>query len=266
MKPLFTRYQWVVQSVLILVGLAVLLISGIDLIVPRGSAAAVLLSSSGITIITTVLLTMLYSALGVDAASVIEEKLQFQRRVADMGLVQVQVGVPDEWLFERVSDATTVDMLFNTGKNASFRYSQRLEHAIVNRGCRVRLLVINPENPILTNDQVTAALCPGTDIRGEVRSVVSTLQLVKERLERRSPRLSRGSLEVRQYNFAPTGSLVIVNGDSARHTPYLPYSHSSEVPVYDIVRKPAAGLLDLFQKTFEEAWQRSDAVLKIEFD
>jgi hypothetical protein len=140
-----------------------------------------------------------------------------------------------------------------------------MQKAIINRGCKVRILISDPDNPIWSNQKIMNGLCPGTDIPGEIKDVLNRVQLAISELEQHSPPLRSGSLELRMYPCAPTNSIVIVDDEIARHTPYLPYSHSSQVPIYDVTRDRGGELFSSFRRTFDRAWVQSKPVLGVDF-
>jgi hypothetical protein len=211
------------------------------------------------------LLSLLHSAFGTDIPTLVEQRLGFKQQVYDMGLETIHLHIGDETIFDRFEHARSVDMMYNTAKNACYRYGSRLAQAIATRGCIVRILISDPENIIWKSEAVINGLCPGTDIPGEVRDVMSRLDLLMNELKQCEPPLKAGSLEVRMYSCVPTSSIVIVDGEIARHTPYLPFAHSSDVPIYDMTRERGGQLFAQYQNTFNRVWVRSRPVLKVEF-
>lgn len=265
MKSLFSKYVWVVQICLLLFGLLLILLSNLNGVFQQGGVWSVSFLSIGISVLTTVLLTIIYSVSKTDAASIIEQKLNFQSRVFDMGLDAVHLGIGDESIFDRFPRAHSIDMMYNTAKNCTFRHGNRIENAIITNGCRVRILIADVETKALQDSSVVNALCPGTDIPSELRDVTAHIQLIKERLERHFPPLKAGSLELRKYSFVPTNSIVIVDGEVARHTPYLPHYHSSEVPIFDVTKERGGKLFMVYYKVFNEIWDQSTVILKVDF-
>lgn len=257
-----SKYLLAVQLLLLLLGGILAILSAIS---PKGSQLSLALFSLGTAVMSSTLLSMLHSAFGTDVPTLVEQRLNFNRQVYDLGLETIHLHVGDESIFDRFEQARSIDMMYNTAKNVCSRYLDRMEQAISSRGCRIRILVSDPEHAIWSNNTVINALCPGTNIPGELKDVVNRLQLVVDELKRHSPRIKAGSLELRMYQCAPTCSIIIVDGDIARHTPYLPYSHSSEVPIYDVTRERGGALFTHYQRTFDRVWAQSKTVLKIDF-
>lgn len=266
MKPLFTKYLWVVQTSLCLLGLLLIVFSTLTSIAPPGSTRSSALFNIGITVLATALFTIFQSATGTDAASTIQNTLEFQRSIYDIGLERVHLGIGDESIFDRFETARSIDMLYNTAKNCSYRYGTRMETAITTRGCKVRILIADPNNKALLDVGISGGLCPGTAIENELKDVIGHFELLTQRLKNVAPRLTAGSLELRTYSCVPTNSIVIVDGKIVRHTPYLPYLHSSEVPIYDVTRERGGRLFEVYMRVFNDVWIRSKSILKVDFD
>lgn len=269
MRSLFNRYVWIVQICLMLFGLLLIVISKVDWLVTPGGALSNILFTVGVTVLSTVVLTAIYTVSKTDPASIIEQKLNFQTHVFDLGVEAVHLGVggESESFFNRFDRARSIDMMYNTAKNCCVRYERKIEHAIVAHGCKVRILIANGDNKALQDPEIVNGLCPGTDVPGELRDVINQLRIIKERLGRHVPPLAAGSLEVRKYTCIPTNSIVIVDNEIVRHTPYLPYFHSSQVPIFDVTRERGGGkMFTVYQNVFNEIWDHhSTSILKVAF-
>lgn len=260
-RRLLRKYQSVVQMLLLLVGGALAFSYAFF---PAGNLLGLGFFSLGTAIVSTAFVSMLNSVLGTDIPTLIEQRLQFNRQVYDLGLENIYLHIGDESIFRRFQRAHSIDMMYNTAKNASYRYMDLIEQAVANQKCRVRILISDPENTIWKNKNVSDGLCPGTDIPAEVADVINRIRILEDDLKRHKPPLQGGAIELRKYKCAPTGSIVIVDSEVARYTPYMPYSHSSQVPIYDVV-KERGHLFDQLQRTFERVWNRADTVFKISF-
>jgi hypothetical protein len=60
----------------------------------------------------------------------------------------------------------------------------------------------------------------------------------------------------------PTGSIVTVDGRVARHTAYLPYINSSEVPFYDAIAQRGT-LFQHYQAAFDRVWLQASGKVAI---
>lgn len=261
-KKWISKYLLAVQIMLLLFGGILVAFSATA---PRDNKLSLGLFGLGIAVMSSTLLSILHSAFGTDLPTLVEQRIGFNRQVYDLGLEAIHLHVGDESIFDRFEQARSIDMMYNTAKNTCHRYMTRIERAITCRGCRVRILVSDPENIIWSNKAVIDGLCPGTDIPGEIKDVVNYLQLTVAELKQHDPPLTAGSLELKTCSCVLTCSIVIVDGDLARHTPYLPYSHSSEVPIYDVTRERGGALFTHYQRAFDRVWARSKLALKIDF-
>ena len=261
-KGWFSKYLWVVQILLLLVGLLLIILS---MSVEKTSQLGTALFALGTAILASTLLASIHSVLGTDIRTIVEETLGFQKQVYDSGLEKIHLYIGDESIYDRFWKAHTIDYMFNTSRTATTRYGNRLVHAIAKHGCKVRILISDPDSVVWQDKDTLYGLCPGTDIRQEVKDVITQLNLMIEELRQHQPPLNAGYLEVRKYSCVPTGSIVLVDGIVARHTPYLPYVHSSEVPVYDVTGKRGGGLFQKYQDAFNRVWAKAEFVLKTDF-
>lgn len=220
------------------------------------------LNSLGSGMIAATLLSMLHTAFGIDIPSVLEQRLALNQQVIEMGLTAVNLHLGDEGIYDRFARARAIDMMYNTGKDTIHRHSDRIEEALATRGCKVRVLIFKAEHGDLERDLISG-LCPGTDIKAESKDVVSRLELLVARVRKRAS--ATGSLEVRKYSSFPTASIVIVDNEVARFTSYLPYSHSSEVPSYDVTGDKLGGLFTSYIRSYERVWEKSELFLKVNF-
>lgn len=212
------------------------------------------------------LLAMLFTFFGADTLSLIEQSLGWKQQAYGLGLEAVHLDIGNESIFDLFPRAHTVDMIYNTAKNTCHRYGKRLADAMVDNGCRVRLLVSDPDSAIWQDSHIANGLCPGTNIRGEIDDVLKHLDILMKEISEQHKRPRGGSLEVRAYPCLPTSSIVIVDGEIVRHTPYLPYRHSSEVPAFDITSLRGGVLFNHYQDTFNRMWDRSNKILmRVEF-
>src|SRR5918912_1271741 len=83
-------------------------------------------------------------------------------------LTAIHLHIGDEAIFDRFERARSIDLLYNTGKNTCHRYLDRIEQALITRGCKVRMLISDPNSSAWGNELLLSGLCPGTDIKGEI--------------------------------------------------------------------------------------------------
>jgi hypothetical protein len=185
-------------------------------------------------------------------------------RLMELGLHDIHLHVGgDEHFYENFASSKSLDLLYNTGRNTIQRYQDLIERAIRDNGCRVRILVVSPDAKVLQDVANRNALCPGTNISGEVQDVLRFLAIMRDQLI--ETKTSKGHLECRGYQNSPLCSLAIVDDHFARYTPYLPYIHSSQVPIYDI-NKRGDGLFIQYKNAFDRLWANSRDDVLLVFD
>jgi len=195
-----------------------------------------------------------------------KSELSFNQLKYDFGLVAIYMSVGDESIFKMMGDSHCIDIMSNTAKGLIHRYSRRIANAIAIHGCRVRLLISNPQNSFWNEEIIKNGLCPNINIIGEIEDVIHMLEGIVNELRQHEPPPKAGSLEVKMYSNVPTCSIIIVNNEIARFTSYLPFVHSTEVPIYDVKNSGAAILFTVFQETFNRVWENSSmTVLKEDF-
>jgi hypothetical protein len=147
--------------------------------------------------------------------------------------------------------------MFNTGRFAMDNYRGEIEEAFRRRGCHVRLLISSPDSPAFTFPELHKGLSPTKSLKDEVEE---TLDVVKNEFlkQMKAGRYhSRASLHVRLAPCIVTGSYLFINDTFLRFTPYLPYTRSSEVPVYDIEDVRGDCLFKEYKAVFERVWQEA---------
>jgi hypothetical protein len=256
------RHIIAVQLLLVLLGV-VLVLAGSEF--KAGTQPSLALFSLGTATITTTLFAMVTSAFGTDIPSLIDERIGFQKDTYEKGLHKVDVSLGDDTIFERFDQARSIDLMYNTGKSCCHRNGSRIARAIRQNKCDVRFLIADPNNSIFDDQEVIKGLCPGTDVRSEIRDVLTELGVIIQELQDHTPPVKGGSLELRVYPCLPTNSIVIVDNAIARHIPYLPYTHSTYVPVYDIVNRRSGELFEQYRKTFDRVWKESHPVIAVQF-
>ncbi len=187
------------------------------------------------------------------------------RFIYDMGLKAICTSAEDDSIFRNMNSAYSIDIMSNTARTFFGKYLGKMEDAIVNNGCRVRILLSNPKNEFWKFKCAKEGLCPGLEIEVEINHVKTMLEKRINSLKEHKPPLKAGSIEMRMYSNLPTCSITIINNEIARHIPYLPFAHSGEVPNYDVTKE--GKLFKEYQEAFERVWNQStsETVLKMDF-
>jgi hypothetical protein len=177
----------------------------------------------------------------------------------------IHVSIGDDSIFKNLNNAHSIDIMANTSRTFFGKYIGKMANAIVNNGCRVRILLSNPENEIWNYECVNEGLCPGLDIKNEIKQVKDILENRVNILKEHKPPLKAGSIELKMYSNLPTCSITIINNEVARHIPYLPLAHSGEVPNYDVTKE--GRLFKDYQDAFKRVWENptSKTAAKMDF-
>jgi hypothetical protein len=158
---------------------------------------------------------------------------------------------------QRIDNAESLDLMFNTGRFVMANYHGDIDEALRRRGCRVRLIFSSPDSPAFTFPEFHRGLSPTRSLKGEVEE---TLDVVKSEFLMRMKAGAynrRASLHVRLAPCIMTGSFLFINGTFLRFTPYLPYTRSSEVPVYDFEDVSDDCPFKEYMRLFERVWEES---------
>lgn len=226
----------------------------------------------GISLTSTALVSLLNHVFRTDLPALLdvntritEERINLNRQILETGLTSVTLGIGDEEIFNRFWLADAIDIMKNTAQDTVHRYAERLESAIRKNGCRVRILISDPANPVWDSEAIVCGICPGKQIPSEIQAVKVRVEQLVNTLKTVPPRPKAGSLELRYLPCLPTCGIVIVDHKIIRHIPYLPYSHSVDVPQFGITKVTGSGLYDRFFETFEKAWGLSQKVVEEDF-
>lgn len=255
------RLLYAVRVVLLLIGVVLILIAAL---LKAKTQLSLALFSVGVSVITGSVVSLLSTIFGTDIASQIEDRLNFQTELYNSGLDRVWTRFSDSSIFEQMTRARKIDLMFNSGKGFITYQGPRIKDALLHN-CSIRVAVADPANLAYADSDLTDALCPGTDVPQEIRETVAFFNRLISELQSTSRGLALGSLEVRLFRCFPTMTLVIVDQVIAQFTGYLPYVHSAESPVYQ-VRASSHGdsLLYQYQQAFERVWSSSTTVVKFQ--
>jgi hypothetical protein len=242
-RDLARRYIALLYAFGILVGVAVML-GGAQVPKQEWSNGLVAL---GVTISATSAITWLYRSLGIEEAPA----------AADLGVRGVRIHRQAEPSFyETLRGARTIDLLYNTGRTLIVDHRSDIQAALRNY-CRVRIVVSSPENASIVDKDGRYWVGGDVDLRSGSSSVPSTLREIVERL--RSEHGATGKLEGRYSSAVPTCSMVFINDEVARVTPYLPCAVDSwDCPCLDVVKRDNSELFRFYQDFFEDVWSNSE--------
>lgn len=231
----------------------------------HGKTWGLILNSLGTAIMGASLLSVLQNYFGIDIPSVLGEKLKLNQTVYDMGLLAIHSKRGDEAIFNRWEKARSIDLLYLSGGNTLHRYFDSLERALDEQGCHIRILLCSPTSLAVTDPNLSNGLCHNMKLASQVEEVTDRIIDSMRKLMDRDDAPQTGSLEIKHYNVVPTCSIIIVDKDVVRVTPFLPYSHSSAVPSFDLTANRKGGLYTQYQKTFDTIWKDAAPVFVADF-
>ncbi|MGH2498314.1 MAG: hypothetical protein ACRDIV_26775 [Ktedonobacteraceae bacterium] len=253
------RYRVVVQGFLFLVAMILLFIPVVANF--NNTELSLVFFSLATSMLASVLLSFFESMMGTDLATIIEQRVNFNRHVYDRGLETVHLYT-EESFFEKFQHAHSIDFMSVSAHGTCQQYGSRIIDAIEKHGCKVRFLLSDPDNVIWTKSEISDALCPTSDVPYEIRDTERYLRRLVSNLKREKPLLEVGSLELRYYPIVPTASIISVDGTVVRHTPYLPHRHSSDSTTYDFTKLRGGELYSRYTETFNKVWDQSKVIFR----
>ncbi|HKV56842.1 MAG TPA: hypothetical protein VJO32_01120, partial [Ktedonobacteraceae bacterium] len=164
LQTLFRRYRAVVQGFLFLVAMLLLFIPVIAKF--DNTELSLVFFSLATSMLASVLLSFFESMLRTDVASIIEQRVNFNRHVYDRGLEMVHLNTEDSF-FEKLEHARSIDFMSVSAHGTCQQYGRRIMNAI-EKGCHVRFLLSDPGNVIWTMNEISDALCPSSKVLNEI--------------------------------------------------------------------------------------------------
>jgi hypothetical protein len=250
-RDLRGRYIALLYAFVILVGVAVIF-GGAQ--VPKQEWSNGLIAL-GVTISATSAITWLCRSLGPEEGP----------SAGELGVPGVKIHRQAERSFyEALRGARTIDLLYNTGQTLIVDHASDIQAAL-RYSCRVRIVVSFPENASVADKHGEYWLGGNVDLRSASLSVAKTLREIVERL--REDQGATGKLEGRYNLAAPTCSMVFINDEVVRVTPYLPYAVDSwRCPCLDVLVRDNWELFRFYKSFFDEVWDNSERVfIKADF-
>lgn len=180
---------------------------------------------------------------------------QNEQEVIGKEVIKIHMSTRDDSIFDKLNEACSIDIMSNTAHGFIKKYSKKMVQAVAENKCNVRILLSNSENVIWKDEAIFNGLCPGTTVRTEISDVLKILKIKTDALKERKKTIQWGYLEVKEYSNVPTCSIINIDNQIVRFTPYLPFAHSTEVPAYDVINQEKSELFHQLQKTFENVWE-----------
>ena len=179
--------------------------------------------------------------------------------VADLE-VFVDLNEEDNRLIaQRIRSATAISFIAHTGYNAMVsQYQGAIRDAVIS-GCKVRVIVSDPDGPLMAESELTTRLCPSIRQAGEIMDVWRAC--ARHRALAVKNGLPDKNVQFKFYVGPPSMNLLMVDG-WLRVIPYLPLIDAAECPVFEYhfdPREPSS-LISKYLLSLERAWENSKEV------
>ena len=159
---------------------------------------------------------------------------------------------------EEIAGATSVKMVFLTGRTIIGNNKQQIREALIN-GTQIQIVFVDPDILSLLPEETCSGLCPLSSLLNRILASIEDINC--EILKDLEPEVQR-RLEVRFTKAIPTTHMVLIekNGQTTIwYTPYLPGILSRWV--YRYIFTDASQNIEQFVKSFEYVFDHSRNVL-----
>lgn len=263
LRRVLGQYKFVTEGVLLVIGMALVLAA-----YPTGSSGGslnawgLLIFSLGTSLMATSFAALWLTIAGVDLFTLLHQTLDLSQKAQDMGLKDVHLRFESGTIIDWLKHASRVDFMANTGRKFLNLCEDELVSAIALYGAEVRILISDEGNRFWEDEHVSQAASPGSKIASELEETTRRLQNMEGRLraKKKNRKTRRGTLEVRKYKSMPYCSILIADGAEgkvARHTPYLHYMDSANVPSFDVSGDKNGALFAMYEGVFDTVWDES---------
>ena len=159
----------------------------------------------------------------------------------------------------RIRQAKSIFFAAHTGYAAMVsQYQAAIRQAVAN-GCRLRVVVSNPDGPLMQQPDLTHRLCPSIRQAGEIADVLNTCR------RHRAQALANGhhadNVQARTYDGPPSMNVLLVD-DWLRVVPYLPLVDAAESPVFEfaINAEDPSPLIRKYFTSIDRLWADSNPI------
>lgn len=154
-------------------------------------------------------------------------------RVETSGLRHVYADLNEQDnrdVVRRIRDAAEIYFAAHTGYQAMVSQYQTALRAAIERGATLRVVVSDPDGPLMQQEEITRRLCPSIRQAGEIRDVMWTCRLHQELAQDRGFPIS--NVQLRLYSGPPNANFLWTD-DHLRVIPYLPLVDAADSPVFE---------------------------------
>lgn len=187
---------------------------------------------------------------------------QSEMTADELGDLNVFVDLNEEdnrSIAQRIKTARTIFFAAHTGYNAMVsQYQGAIRHAI-SEGCSLRVVVSDPEGPLMKQEELTQRLCPSIRQEGEIRDVLAAC--ARHRLHAGNTGHDQDNVQAATYTGVPSANMFMVDS-WLRIIPYLPLIDAAESPVFEYIfdRDSPSPIVAKYLLSMERLWADSDAV------
>jgi len=117
-------------------------------------------------------------------------------------------------------------------------------HAAAEKGCNIRILLLDPQYAGMPDIDVDEGNPSGT-LRPRIRAALARFLAMRNGYEQQ--------VQIRIYNAPPTVSIVRAD-EHMLVTPYMRFFAGSNSPTFELVRTPDGKVFDRYTRHFENMW------------
>jgi hypothetical protein len=159
---------------------------------------------------------------------------------------------------QRIRGASAIFFAAHTGYNAMVsQYQAPIRDAVANE-CTVRVVVSNPDGPLMASKELTRRLCPSIRQEGEIGDVLRAC--ARHRRHAMQLGMPADNVQARVYNGVPSMNVMLVDG-WLRVIPYLPLVDAADSPVFEYIfdADDPPPLIRKYLVAIERLWEDSEA-------
>lgn len=179
-----------------------------------------------------------------------------------------KVGDPDHYKIEiqQMMKATKKDdkiqIMLHAGQTLMSMFRPEIMTAIKNR-CDIEILISSPTVSIDDHEFLLRHLCDGTKSDAIVKSTKSLLNMITILKGRRTKGNYGSHITVKQYDFAPTGNILII-GNCVRFIPYLSTKNSlSSIAIVGHASVDDGNKFEMFKEIFDGIFKEDDRLITL---
>ncbi len=190
-----------------------------------------------------------------------EIRRELRSTVREIGIGQV---VAPAYVSAFTSAHDRIDILAMTFTMGSKAYVQLVLDKIINEHCHIRVIIIDPESPLLEHRARDEPDHNGERIKQKVADTILSCEQLRAAYRSRvsfdDP--PKGSFRLKAHRSIPYFAYSRMDA-KAFLTPYSAVEYGVNCPVIEI-REPGSALFDRLEKHFETIWERNDSRLLLD--